>query len=142
MNANWIVVASADHVRRGRAAGFSQACHGKAAPMRRIRPGDRVVCYSPRAEFGGSELLQAFTAIGIVREGEPYRAEMEGGFKPYRRDMAWLPAEEAPIRPLLDRLEFTTGDRNWGYKLRLGLFPISEHDLEVIAGAMRANLPA
>ncbi len=29
---NWIVVASADHVGRGRAGGFMQACHGKAAP--------------------------------------------------------------------------------------------------------------
>jgi hypothetical protein len=34
---NWIAVASADHVGRGRAPGFMQVCHGKAAPLRRIQ---------------------------------------------------------------------------------------------------------
>ena len=41
----WIGVASADHVARGRADGFMQVCHGKAAPLRRIKPGDGVVYY-------------------------------------------------------------------------------------------------
>ena len=47
MSANWIAVASAEHVRRGREGGFMQVCHGKAAPLRRIQPGDGVVYYSP-----------------------------------------------------------------------------------------------
>jgi hypothetical protein len=34
---NWIAVASAGHVRRGRAAGFMQVRHGKTAPLRRIQ---------------------------------------------------------------------------------------------------------
>ena len=51
---------------------------------------------------------------------------MGGGFCPFRRDVAWLPAHAAPIQPLLDRLEFTTGVRNWGYQFRFGLFAISE----------------
>ncbi|MFI4997730.1 MAG: EVE domain-containing protein, partial [Hyphomicrobiales bacterium] len=76
MSGNWIAVASAEHVGRGRAAGFMQVCHGKAAPLRRIRPGDRVAYYSPTTEFRGTDRLQAFTAIGIVREGEPYRVDM------------------------------------------------------------------
>lgn len=33
---SWIAVASAEHVRSGRAQGFMQVCHGKAAPLRRL----------------------------------------------------------------------------------------------------------
>ena len=77
---NWIVVASADHVRTGRAGGFMQAGHGKEAPLRRVRPGDRVACYSPTSEFGGKDRLQAFTEIGIARDGEPDQFDMGGGF--------------------------------------------------------------
>ncbi len=44
---SWIAVASAEHVRLGRSQGFMQVCHGKAAPLRRITPGDAVAYYSP-----------------------------------------------------------------------------------------------
>jgi hypothetical protein len=40
---NWLAVASAEHVRIGRAEGFMQVCHGKAAPLRRLRPDDWVI---------------------------------------------------------------------------------------------------
>ena len=46
--------------------------------------------------------------------------------------------EEAPIKPLLDRLDFTAGKSNWGYQLRFGLFEISDHDFRLIAEAMGA----
>jgi len=39
MNGGWIAVACADHVALGVAGGFMQVCHGKAAPLRRMRPG-------------------------------------------------------------------------------------------------------
>lgn len=71
MGSNWIAVACAAHVRRGRSEGFMQVCHGKAAPLRRIRPGDGVVYYSPTTALGGGEPLQAFTAIGRARQGDP-----------------------------------------------------------------------
>jgi len=141
MNRDWIAVASAEHVRRGREAGFMQVCHGKAAPLRRVRPGDRVAYYSPTVEFRGKDKLQAFTAIGIVKVGEPYQFDMGDGFCPFRRDVAWLQAYETPILPLLDALEFLAGVRNWGYPLRFGLFSISDHDLQMIAAAMGAQLP-
>jgi hypothetical protein len=54
--------------------------------------------------------------------------------------VAWLDAQETPIQPLLDRLEFSAGRRNWGSQLRLGLFAIGDRDMEVIAAAMRAEL--
>ncbi len=138
---HWVAVASAEHVRIGRKAGFMQVCHGKAAPLRRIKPGDRVVYYSPAITVRGADKLQAFTAIGIAKAVEPYHADMGGGFCPYRRDVAWLPAEEAPIRALLDRLDFTCVKKSWGYQLRFGLFEISEPDMLAIADAMGARLP-
>ncbi|UVK47405.1 EVE domain-containing protein [Mesorhizobium sp. AR07] len=142
MSAHWIAVASAEHVRRGRQGGFMQVNHGKAAPLRRVKPGDGIVYYSPTTILGEKDGLQAFTAIGTVREGEPYQGDMGGGFTPSRRDVAWAKAEETAIKPLLDRLDFTAGKSNWGYQLRFGLFAISEHDFSLIAGAMGTKIAA
>lgn len=140
MSRAWIAVACAEHVRRGRAGGFMQVCHGKAAPLRRIAPGDRVAYYSPTETFQGRDRLQAFTAIGVVREGLPYPfdmgGDMGGGFVPFRRDVAWLAGAEAPIQPLLDRLDVTAGVRNWGARFRFGLLAIGDRDAERIAEAM------
>jgi hypothetical protein len=140
VSGNWIAVASGEHVARGRAAGFVQVCHGKGAPLRRMSPGDRVVYYSPSASFRGRDALKAFTAIGIVADREPYRVDMCEGFRPFRRDVAWLEAREASILPLREALDFTSCDANWGYRLRLGLVPVSEGDMSLIAAAMGARL--
>ena len=140
MSGYWLAVASAEHVRRGRSEGFMQVSHGKAAPLQRIKPGDRVVYYSPTVTLGGDDRLQAFTAIGTVKDRAPYQLEMGKGFTPHRRDVDWAKADEAAIRPLLDRLEFTAGKPNWGYQLRLGLFPITAADFRLIATAMGAAL--
>jgi hypothetical protein len=75
-----------------------------------------------------------------VKEGAPYRIDAGNGFCPFRRDVVWLSAEEQPIRPLLDQLDFTTASKNWGYQLRLGLFEVSASDMGRIAQAMRAKL--
>jgi EVE domain-containing protein len=140
MSRNWVAVASAEHVRICRGSGFMQVCHGKVAPLRRIQPGDRVVYYSPSSAFGGRDGLQSFTAIGVVDDGAPYQTDMDGGFSPFRRDVGWCTAREAPIKPLVGRLEFTTAKRNWGFQLRFGLFEISEYDMAMIAEAMGASL--
>jgi len=138
MTKYWIAVASAEHVRRGGAGGFMQVNHGKAAPLRRISPGDGVAYYSPTITFGGKDKLQAFTLIGRVKPGEIYQGEM-GDWVAHRRDVDWATAKDAPIAPLLETLDFTRGQRNWGYKLRFGLFEISAADFEVIAKAMGAT---
>jgi len=138
MSAHWIAVASAEHVRRGRKDGFMQVNHGKAAPLRRVKPGDGIVYYSPTTVLGEKDGLQAFTAIGTVRQGEPYQGDMGSGFTPFRRDVDWAQAGEMPIKPLLDRLDFTAGRSNWGYQLRFGLFEISDRDFHLIADAMGA----
>ncbi len=136
MTRAWIAVASAAHVRIGRAAGFMQVCHGKCGPLKRITPGDTVIYYSPTVTFGSKDRLQAFTAFGTVRDRAPYQAEMGSGFVPWRRDVDWMEALETAIHPLLGILSFTRGGRNWGYQLRFGLFDIPMEDAEMIGQAM------
>lgn len=139
MTAYWIGVASAEHVRRGRGKGFMQLGHGAEAPLRRLRPGDGIVYYSPTTTFGVKDGLQSFTAIGTVAEGGPYRAGIGDGFQPFRRNVRWAEAREAPIKPLLSGLQFAAGAANWGRKLRFGLFSVSEEDFRLIAEAMQAK---
>jgi len=132
----WIGVASRDHVTKGLVGGFCQLDHGKAAPVKRLAPGDWIAYYSPRTKLEGGEPVQAFTAIGRIKPGEPYEADMGGGFHPIRRDVDYRQAAEAPIRPLLDRLSFTSGRQSWGYALRRGSFTVSAEDFLTIAEAM------
>lgn len=134
--AAWIVVAAADHAARGVAGGFVQAGHGKEAPLRRMRPGDAVFIYAPSRRFGLPEPLRAVVAHGRVRDSEPYRHDMGGGFAPWRRDVDWQPAREAPIAPLLDRLSFSAGRANWGMAMRRGLVGMTTADAALIASAM------
>lgn len=117
-----------------------QICHGKAAPLRRIQAGDRVAYYAPTVTMGGTDRLQAFVSIGVVLPGDAYAFDMGDGFVPFRKDVAYLPAQEAPIAPLLDELEFVDDRQRWGSKLRFGLFAISDHDMRLIAQAMGAPL--
>ena len=97
MSRNWIAVASAEHVRIGRAQGFMQVGHGKQAPLKRIQPGDRIAYYSPSVVLGQKDQFQSFTAIGTVRRGEIYQGDMGEGFTPFRRDVDWKKARETPI---------------------------------------------
>jgi hypothetical protein len=141
----WIAVASAEHARRGCAkadVGFMQVCHGKCAPLRRVQPGDRVAYYAPATTMGGKDRLQSFVSIGTVLPGAPYAFDMGGGFVPYRRDVRYLAAHDAPIAPLLDHFEFVEDRSRWGAKFRFGLFKISDHDMRLIAQAMRADQQA
>lgn len=139
MTKYWIAVASAEHARRGK-VGFMQVNHGKKTPLQRIRAGDGVTYYSPAETIRGKDRLQSFTTIGRVQDEDLYQGEMGGDFTPWRRNVDYDDAREAPIAPLLDSLDFTRGNRNWGYQMRLGLFEISEHDFRAIAAAMQADI--
>jgi len=111
------------------AGGFCQLGHGKAAPVKRLAPGDWIAYYSPRTALESGEPVQAFTAIGRIKPGEPYQVDMGGGFHPTRRDVDFQKrATEAPIRPLLDRLSFTRDKPSWGYAFRRGSFAVSAED--------------
>jgi EVE domain len=134
----WVGVASRDHVRRGVTGGFCQIDHGRAWTLRKMAAGDRLVYYSPRTEIRGGDAVQAFTAIGEVQAGEPYPYDMGGGFVPFRKDVKFLKAKDAPIRPLLDRLSFTKEQKSWGYAFRRGFFEMTAADYALIAEAMEA----
>ena len=142
MTACWVAVASAEHVAIGRAQGFLQVGHGKGAPLKRLHAGDRIAYYSPVRVFGTKDACQAFTAVGVVRDERVYQGQMTntGGddFKPFRKDVDWFAAQEAPIRPLLESLSFTPGKSNWGYAFRFGLLKVTEADMDLIARAMHA----
>ena len=145
MRNNWIAIASAEHARRGCATpaqGYMQVSHGKSAPLKRVVPGDRVAYYSPTITMGGNDKCQSFVSIGLVRAAEPYAFDMGGGFAPFRRDVAYVPAREASILPLLDQFEFVEDRARWGYKFRFGLFKIGDGDMRLIAQAMQADLPS
>ena len=139
MTKYWIGVASRDHVNVGTAGGFCQLCHGKAAPLRHLKAGDRIIYYSPRERMRDGEPIQAFTAIGEVAAGEPEPHDMGGGFVPYRRSVTYYKASEAPIQPLLSVLSFTRGRPQWGIVLRRGVFAIDRKDYNIIADAMGAS---
>jgi len=133
---HWICVASKEHVLRGVAGGFFQVCHGKAAPLKQMKPNDWIIYYSPTLLFGGKDPCRAFTAIGQIQAGEPYRFQMSDDFLPYRRDVKFLPARDALIVPLLDRLSFISDKKRWGFPFRRGFFSISEGDFNLISQQM------
>lgn len=138
----WIAVACAEHAQHGRdhaPVGFMQVCHGKGGPLRRLAPGDVIVYYAPSTTMGGKDRLQSFVSLGVVQPGEPYQADMGGGFVPFRRDVRYVPAEPAPILPLLDALAFVENRQRWGYPFRHGLFEVPARDMWLIAEAMQAD---
>jgi len=91
--------------------------------------------------MGKADKLHAFTTIGRVTDARAYQADMGNGFQPFRRNVGYLDANEAPIAPLLDQLELTRHKRNWAYPFRFGLVEISEADFATIAHAMGAPSP-
>ncbi|MDR0268032.1 EVE domain-containing protein [Paenibacillus sp.] len=132
----WIGVVSEAHVRCGEEGGFAQLCHGKAAPLRRMRQGDWLIYYSPRTEIKGGQALQSFTAIGQVMDDEVYPFKMSDNFIPYRRNIRYFPCQNVKIAGLLDKLSFTKEKASWGYSFRFGQLEINWEDFIIIANAM------
>jgi len=132
----WIGVASKDHVDYAVAGGFTQLNHGKAAPLERMRAGDGFVFYSPRAAYPGGEVLQAFTAIGRVRNGIVYQATLATDLRPFRIEVDYLPSQPAPIKPLIAQLSFIRSKTHWGAAFRYGALRIPEVDFMLIGTAM------
>lgn len=132
----WIAVVSASHVGHALEQGIAQTCHGKAGSLRRMKPGDWLIYYSPRTEMNGGSPLQAFTAIGRVADERVYRYQASDTFAPYRRDMHYMPAKPVRIQALLERLSFTQGRRSWGQAFRFGQFEITPEDFRLIADRM------
>jgi hypothetical protein len=132
----WVNTVSRSHVERGVAGGFTQANHGKPHMLRRMRRGDWIAFYSPRTDYPDGKPLQEFTALGQVGDDEAYQVQLSQDFHPWRRAVTFLEVTPAPIRPLLDQLDFVEDVRHWGQKFRFGVFEIGEHDFDVIRAAL------
>ncbi len=132
----WVSTISRDHVRLSVEGGFTQAGHGKASGLKRLKADDWLVYYSPKTRLRDGEPVRAFTAIGRVLDEQLYQVEQAPGFTPWRRNVEFVTAIEAPIRPLIDQLSFIKDKRRWGYMFRVGLFKIPQADFAVISRAM------
>jgi predicted RNA-binding protein len=132
----WITVVSKDHIARGVAGGFMQANHGKQGPLKKLSVDDWVIFYSPKKTYAGNEILQAFTAIGQVADGEVYQHKMSEDFIPYRRNIRFYPCKETTIAPLIPNLDFIANKTSWGYQFRFGFFEIPEQDFKLIYSKM------
>ncbi|MBI3519388.1 MAG: EVE domain-containing protein [Bacteroidetes bacterium] len=128
----WIVVVSKDHCTRGVSGGFIQACHGKQAPLKRMKQGDWVIIYSSKMTMNGTEKCQAFTAIGQVMDEDVYQFRMTENFVPFRRNIKFYDCHEISILPLINELEFVINKQSWGYPFRYGFLEIKEKDFELI----------
>lgn len=108
----WIGVVSRDHVKNGVQGGFAQVCHGKDAPLKKMKVGDGFIYYSPTISFkeksgaknntnDSENKLQSFTAIGNVKGEEVYPFKMSEDFIPYRRDIAYkVPCKELSFQDI------------------------------------------
>jgi hypothetical protein len=138
----WCAVACREHVKLAVSGGFAQACHGKRGPLARMRARDGIVYYSPTFQMNGKQKCQAFTSIGFVKDEKLYSFQMAPGFIPFRRDIEYWDAVDAPIKPLLQHLSFTRDRRNWGYSLRSGHFEITRQDFIQILSQMNPMICA
>jgi hypothetical protein len=137
----WIGVASKDHVARGVAGNFCQLGHGKVSALKKMAVGDWLIYYSGKKSLESEEPYQQFTAIGQITGAAPYVYEMAPNFMPYRRDIVFRKANDAPIRPMLESLSFIKDTKHWGYSFRFGHFEIQRADFELITRAMLGNVP-
>ncbi|WP_029284164.1 EVE domain-containing protein [Pedobacter sp. R20-19] len=132
----WILVASKDHVKNGMAQGIAQACHGKAAPLKRMKKGDFVIYYSGKQTLGKPDKCQEFTALGKLIDDEIYQFKVSEDFCPTRRNIAFLESKDTSILPLIADLVFINNKKSWGYPFRFGFFEINQHDFDLISSKM------
>ncbi|MHB1173180.1 MAG: EVE domain-containing protein [Lacisediminihabitans sp.] len=87
--------------------------------------------------LGDDEPLKQFTAIGKIVDDEIWQAD-EGSFTPFRRRVDYLSGTTpAGVGALANALDLTSGP-NWGYQLRRGPIPPTEHDFVLILNRMTA----
>ncbi|WP_259014213.1 EVE domain-containing protein [Emticicia fluvialis] len=132
----WVIVASKDHVKRGIADGIAQACHGKAAPLKRMKKGDFVIYYSGKQTFGKPDKCQQFTALGIVIDDETYQFQVSEDICAARRNIEFSECQDTSILPLINDLDFIQNKKSWGYPFRFGFFEINHHDFNLISSQM------
>ncbi len=132
----WVAVISKEHAMRGVSGGFIQVCHGKQAPLKRMKQGDGILIYSPKLAMNGTDKLQSFTGIGEVTDEEVYPFKMTEDFVPFRRNIKFYDCNEISILPLITDLEFIQNKKSWGYPFRFGFFEINKNDFNLISSVL------
>ena len=133
----WINTISKDHVMVGKKGDFVQAGHGKEASVKKLQPDDIIIFYSPKTSLQNGKPVQAFTAIAKIKEQDVYQVAIDNDFQPYRKNAKYEDCKEISIRPLIEKLEFITNKKHWGFGFRLGLFEINQHDFKLIYRLMK-----
>lgn len=120
----------------GVAGGFAQLCHGRAAPLAKMRPGDWLIYYAPRERMHAGAPVRAFVALGRVVGERVYEVELDGR-TPHRRDIVYEPVRRVALADVKARLHLAASPA-WAMKLRSGHVELDAHDFAIIAAAMRA----
>jgi hypothetical protein len=134
----WLGIVSKEHVLKGKSEGFAQVCHGKRAPLARMKKDDWLIYYSPGNAMGKSD-LQAFTAIGTVPDDHVFQFKMFEDFIPFRRKISYINSKEVMLASIKSKLNFTL-EKNWGYQLLRGLVELSKEDFITIAKFMEVEI--
>ena len=135
----WICVVSKEHALKGIEGGFIQACHGKQAPLKRMKVGDFVTFYCPNIAFLGKEKHQKFIGVGQVVDNYVYQYSMSENFNPFRMNISYFknsPIPEISIHGLINSLEFIKDKQHWGYIFQFGHIEIPKQDFHLILKAM------
>jgi hypothetical protein len=132
----WVITASKDHVKNGISQGIAQTCHGKSAPLKRMKKGDFVIYYSGKQTLGKPEKCQEFTALGKVLNDEIYQFQVSEDFCPSRRNIEFSQCKDISILPLINDLQFFQNKKSWGYPFRFGILEINKHDFDLISSQM------
>ncbi len=134
----WIGVVSKEHVLRGVEGGFCQVCHGKKAPLNRMKKGDYLLYYSPKYQMNDQEKLQAFTAVGKILDDTAYQVEMFEDFFPFRRDVSYYqPVKDCPIEQVRHHPQW----RQYASQLRYGHFEVSKDFFLYVFDQMKVDSP-
>lgn len=104
--------------------------------VRKLKPGDGVVYYSPKTAPDG-EVLRSFTAIGEVVGESEYEMSFDSGTQLWVRNVEWKDgARQISIYDHLDALSWIKKPKNWGFYMRGSHRAIPGEDFALISGAM------
>ncbi|WP_338751267.1 EVE domain-containing protein [Bacillus sp. FJAT-52991] len=132
----WMGVVSEEHVRVGINGEFAQLCHGKAAPLKRMKQGDWIIYYSPKTSYPNGKPLKYFTAIGKIKSGEVYQFQMSPEFIPFRVDVDYVECRAISFDQIKSKLNFYQTTSNVGLLFRRGHFEVSKEDFLTIIKEM------
>jgi len=135
-NKFWIAVISKEHTIKATELEILQVCHGKKAPLKRIKKNDYIIIYSSKIKINDKKPYQKFTAVAKALDENVYQVKMFDNFEPFRRKVKFLECSETPIRPLIYELDFIINKKKWGYPFRFGLLEITKKDFELITTKM------